>query len=548
MNDVHPSSPTLDAPPPPVQPVSDGPKVPAVPRSGGIVRFASWGVGAGLNLLVLATLGFLIWWGIQSGWTVPKFSELMGNGPADRDDWCAEHVVPESACVECNADLLPRGTNYGWCKKHGVSECPLCHPDVAQLPAPPTVSPADLERAERALALAERSANSAKCKRYERRLQFASAEAAVKLGIEVAPVGRSELSESIMANGEIVYDQTRLARLSSRVAGTVSRVFKQVGDPVQAGEVLALVDAAEVGKAKSDFLQALVLMELRTQTLGNLRSASTAVPPRQMDEAETALSEDRIRLLTAQQTLSNLGLSVQSENYKGLAAEQMAQRMTVLGLPESVSRSLDAKTTTANLLPLKAPLDGVVAEREVVEGEVVDPTKILFVVADMRQVWLNLAVRVEDARQLEVDQPVHFRPDGYTEDVVGHVSWISTAVDDKKRTVEVRAELANPEGDRELRAGAFGMGRIVLRQEKDAIVVPNEAVHWEGCCHIVFVRDKNFEKEGAPKVYHIRKVQPGIKTAQYTEVIAGVLPGELVASRGSGALRTELLKNDLGDG
>src|SRR5262249_42753750 len=113
------------------------------------------------------------------------------------------------------------------------------------------------------------------------------------------------------------------------------------------------------------------------------------------------------------------------------------------------------------------------------------------------------------------------------------------------RTVQVRADLPNPGGL--LRANTFGSGRILLREEKQAVVVPSEAVQWEGDCHVVFVRDKNFEARGAPKVFHTRTVRPGARDGSVTEVIAGVLPGEMVVTRGSGVLRSELLKNNLGE-
>ena len=170
----------------------------------------------------------------------------------------------------------------------------------------------------------------------------------------------------------------------------------------------------------------------------------------------------------------------------------------------------------------------------------------LLVVADVRRMWLMLGVRQEDAGKLVAGQPVHFRTDGGAAEVSGAVTWISTAVDEKTRTVQVRADLANPEG--RLRANSFGKGRVVLREDRDAIVVPSEAVHWEGDCFVVFVRDRDFLKEGAPKVFHVRKVRVGVRDARNTEVIAGVLPGEVVATRGSGTLRAELLKNNLGEG
>src|SRR5262245_47524184 len=100
--------------------------------------------------LVVAALVGVAALGHYTGWTMPKFASLTGNGSADKDDWCGEHAVPESLCVECNPGLLPRGKAFGWCKKHGVQECPLCHPEIAQLPNP-SVTPAEHERTNQAL-------------------------------------------------------------------------------------------------------------------------------------------------------------------------------------------------------------------------------------------------------------------------------------------------------------------------------------------------------------------------------------------------------------
>lgn len=498
------------------------------------------------TVLILLLLGGLAALGHATGWKVPKFSSLLGTAPEGNEDWCPPHSVPESLCVECKPELLPRGKVFGWCKKHGVHECPLCHPEVAQLTKTPSVSPADLERAQRALDFTPRPENSNLCKLQARRLQFASEEAVTKAGIEIEPAARGPMIEFVPANGEITYDQTRVARLSSRVPGTVWLVQKQVGDRVQRGEVVALVDAAEVGRVKAEFLQAFALVDVKTRILANMRTAETVIPARTVQEVEAALREARIRLVSAQQALTNLGLPIQTDGLQSLTEEKLALRLQFLGLPENLVRTFDPKTTTGNLLPIVAPLDGIVVAREVVAGEVVDQTKVLLMVADTRQLWLTLDVRLEDARLLALGQRVVFRPEGGKDEVTAKINWISTAVDHKTRTVKVRADLANAEG--RLRASTFGTGRVILREEPNAVVVAKEALNWEGCCHVVFVRDKNYLKEGSPKVFHVRKVVPGAKDDKSVEIIAGLLPGEIVATKGSGVLRSELLKNNLGDG
>jgi multidrug efflux pump subunit AcrA (membrane-fusion protein) len=501
------------------------------------------------TLVVMALLAGLGAYGHYSDWQLPKFSALTGNAAGRADDWCQQHGVPASQCVECHPQLLPRGKDCGWCREHGVHNCPLCHPEVAQLKQAPVVTAADRARAARALAMAPRQENNGICKNYRRRVQFATSEAMHKAGVEVALVQRQPISESIPANGEITYDQTHFASLSSRLPGTVWRVEKSVGQWVHAGEVLALVDAAEVGRAKTELIQVLAQEELQRKVVGRLDALSSEgiVAGRQAQTAQTEYVQAQARLLSAEQALVNLGLPVSIEQLRGLPGEKLARSLRLLGLPEPLVEHLDPDETTANLFPLKAPADGIVVARDVVAGEVVDAAQVLFQLADTRRMWLQLAVPQEEANQLAVGQPVRFRPDGSRDELSGKLIWISTAADQQTRMVAARVELPNPNG--QLRNETFGSGRIILREEQEAIVVSNEAIHWEGCCHVVFVRDKGyFDSQDSPKVFHIRTVRLGARGEKFTEIIAGVLPGEVVATAGSDVLRAELLKNNLGEG
>src|SRR5262249_16910057 len=302
-----------------------------------------------------------------------------------------------------------------------------------------------------------------------------------KAGIDVAPVKQAPMSEWVSANGEISYDQTRVASLSAPVPGKVWRVEKELGQPVAKGEVLALVEAAEVGKAKEEFLKALAEVDLQSKNVEAVESLSSRGGARDVEvrQTQTALRVAQIRLGAAEQALVNLGLPIRSADVGKLKPQELAQRVQFLGLAESIPQALDPKTITANLLPVRAPLDGVVVSRKpAVVGEIVDASKTLFVIADTRLMWLTLHVRFEDANSLKVGQAVRFRPDGGGEEAAGKVSWISTAADEKTRTVEVRALLPNSAG--RLRANTFGAGRIILREEPKATVVPSEAVQREG--------------------------------------------------------------------
>ena len=509
----------------------------------------AWVRGSLPTAAVAAVLVGLAVWGHTTEWTLPKFSALFGAEQAEVADWCEAHNVPESICVECNPTLLPAGKDYGWCAVHGVMQCPLEHPEVAQLKTPPTIAPAMLEQAQRAIALRPRAENNSRCNLHGKRIQFASAEAVEKVGVDIAIVAEKPIVEAIVANGEIVYDETRMAHLSSRVAGTVWRVQKQVGDHVHKGDVLALVDAADVGRAKSEFLQAISQLRSKQKNLERLRPlAGNVIPGKQLLEAQTAADEAHIQLHQAQQALVNLGLPVEADEFADVGTDEIAKRIQTLGLPADLVSGIDAPKNTSNLLPLRAPLDGVIVNRTAVEGEVVATSSNLFDVADTSQLWLNLNVRQADAKYISHGQKVLFSTsDSANEpDDTGTVSWISTSADDVTRTVKVRVDLPNADG--RLRANTYGTGRIVLRDEPKAIVVPSEAIHWDGTCSVVFVRDKDFFKPEAPKIFHVRSVRPGVKDGAATEIIAGLLPGEVIASKNSVILEAQLLKSNLGAG
>ncbi len=499
------------------------------------------------TLIVLGMLAGLAWWGHHYGWSLPKFSELTGNVKEEGVLWCDEHGVPEADCISCNADLMPKGELFGWCEEHGVHECVLHHPQASQLKDVPAISKEDLDRASRAIAARPRTKNDPACKMHLRRIQFPSIEAVDQSGIDINLIDRGPVIETIKSTGQVVFDPTRVANLSSRAMGTIWKVEKDVGDPVKRGELLAIVDAVEVGRLKSRLLQALTKLELDNSNYQRLaKLGGGVIPEKKILEAETAKSETEVEVESTIQALSNLGLSINSSDILGKPAKEARETLNLLGIPQSVLDSLDLSQVSSNLIPVVSPRDGVVVMRDAVAGEVIETNKPLFTIADTSQMWLVLNVRLEEAERIVIGQKIIFQADGASESATGKVAWISTKVDGQTRTVQVRGELANENG--QLRDETFGAGEIVLREEQNAIFAPSDAIHWEGCCHVAFVRDKDYFKEGSYKVFHTRSVRPGATMGDNVEVIAGLLPGEVVVTKGSGILRAELLKGNLGAG
>ncbi|MBI4582101.1 MAG: efflux RND transporter periplasmic adaptor subunit [Planctomycetes bacterium] len=540
-------------------------------RRGGVLRRM---VHALPTLVVFAALGGLAYAGHHTGWRAPKFSHLFGTraAAAEKEDWCAEHNVPESKCIACHPELaggnaadwckehgvpesqctvchpeiLAKGVAGDWCAEHGVPEsgCTLCHPELAvkgEVPASDvTASVLPEPTATRPATAATKSAKDPRtCQTHARRVQFASPEAVRKAGLKLGAVVRRAMAGIVTANAEIQYDQTRVVQVAPRVSGIAWQVDKQVGDQVKKGDILALIGSTEVGRAKAEYLEAATLLDAKSKAFRRSEELlSKNVGSRaSYEETEAERKQAEIRLFNARQALINLGLPIEELESNQTPPEQAIQ---FLGLPDTARGKLDTKETTTNLIPVTSPLEGVVTTRNVVAGEIVDTAKPLFIVADTTRMWVMVNVDLRESRRIALGQKLVFRPDGAPDEAAtGKVTWISTAVDDQTRTLRVRADVENP-ADR-LRAMTFGKAEITIRETPDAIAVPNEAIQWEGCCYMVFVRL-------ADDIFQTRKVRLGAKDAVFSEVLAGVLPGEVVVTIGSHVLKSEILKSNLGAG
>lgn len=367
-------------------------------------------------------------------------------------------------------------------------------------------------------------------------LVFRSAEDIDRAGIDSAPVWKTAMTEYLSGSGELSFDPGGMSRLSARAAGSVWRVLKYVGDEVQAGEVIALVEAGDVGKGKAEFQQALVQFRLKQKTLTDLRAAGGAVNQRQVGEATAGFRDAQVRLLAAEQTLVNLGLPIQANDFATVTLDAVVQRMRGIGVPANVG--FDAENGTANLLPVRAPFAGRVLSVDVVAGEVVDTSRTLMVIVDPRVLWLTVHVPQDAVKRVAVNQVVHYRPDGRTDDVTGRIVWIGTAADETTRTVPVRAALTNSDGG--LRASTLGQARIVVRENPSAITVPRDAVQtWRGQA-IVFVRHQDFLKSDGPKEFAIRFVLTGANDGVNVEIMKGLSAQDVVAHKGAAVLLAEL--------
>ncbi len=337
------------------------------------------------------------------------------------------------------------------------------------------------------------------------------------------PTGRSETRrplswDEIRANAETRHVPARYARVAPRVSGVVREVKAALGQAVEAGTALAVVESADFGQAKADHLQALAVHDLRRQTYEREKDLfeKKISAGRELAEAKTALEEAR------------------------LGARRSEQRLGALGLSAEAIRSVAETQDTSPLLEVAAPFTGTVLEAAAVIGETAGPDKPLFSVADTEKLWITIDVYEPDLPKIEPEQKVSFTMDGLPgKRFPGRVVATGGEVDDRTRTVPVLAEVKNV--DRLLRARMFGRAEIAVRPPEPKLLVPKESVQSDGDCQFVFVAT-------TPGVFKTRGVQLGAAYGAGYEILGGLAAGEKVVTTGSFLLKTEVLRGEIGAG
>lgn len=363
---------------------------------------------------------------------------------------------------------------------------------------------------------------AAECATSKAKVRLARPETARRAGIEAVTATSRPLAYSVRATGVVALDERRLARLSPRVPAVLREASKLPGDAAEEGEALAVLESMELGEAKAVLRQAAALVDLREKTwaIESELARGQISSRREALLAEAALTEAKIERDRARQKLRLLDLDAPAL--------------------ERVERGEDMDAT----LSIRAPFAGTIVERSAAVGEVVEPGHALFVVADISRLLVQLDLVEKDYPLVDAGARVLFTPDGLPGEVFrGKLISRGATLDATSRTVRALAEVKNVPraGRRVLASGMFGRAEIVVREAEETLVVPREAVQWEGCHHVVFVE----VREG---FYQTRPVELGIAAGAFQEVRSGLAPGDRVVSTGSYLLKTEILKGSIGAG
>jgi membrane fusion protein, heavy metal efflux system len=336
-----------------------------------------------------------------------------------------------------------------------------------------------------------------------------------ELGIEVAAAQAGSLTTQLRLSGTVALNTDRLIHIVPRIPGIVREVRKNLGDPVRAGEVMAIIDSRELADAKAAYLAADERIALAEETFQREKDLweKKISPAEDYFKAKQALAEARIEWRLAKQKLFILGLSEPSL--------------------KQIARQAEASLTRYEIV---APLAGTVIEKHLNIGESVKDDADIFSVADLRTVWVTLDVPPTDLHLVQKGKQVRLSAGAGGPEAEGSISYIGSLVLEETRTVPVRVELPNPDG--RWRPGLFVTASLATRETTAAVLIQKSALETVEGKPSVFVQ--------IPEGFEARPVTVGQSNETHMEITVGLRPGERYAVSETFLLKADLAKSEAG--
>jgi RND family efflux transporter MFP subunit len=322
-----------------------------------------------------------------------------------------------------------------------------------------------------------------------------NASAAETTKVETISVGTENIAvattSSIMSGPSLsgTLEPEREAVLRAQVQGSVLQTYADQGQAVGAGTPLARIDATGIQDAYTS---------ARAQVVAAKNAADIATHDLERNE----------KLLTAGAVAER---DIEQSRRASIAAQAVLQDAN--SRLATAERAYRSTTVTA-------PFAGIVSERPVSAGDVVQPGSALFTVVDPSSMRLEASVPAEQLSLIRVGVPVVFTVSGYPgRQFVGHIVRVNPTADPTTR--QVRIYVSIPNAGRTLVGGLFASGRM-SSDTKTGLVVPTSAVDVRGTAPFV-MRIKGGKVEKAP-------VQLGLndKSSETYEILSGIQAGDTV--------------------
>jgi cobalt-zinc-cadmium efflux system membrane fusion protein len=294
----------------------------------------------------------------------------------------------------------------------------------------------------------------------------------------------------------------------------VTEIDAWLGQEVRKGDVLAKLNSSELSEQQLAYLKARAQLEL------NRRNA------------------ERAKALFEADVIGAAELQRRESEYKISQAETRAaaDQLQLLGVSAGAIERLGKQGEINSVTPVVSTLTGVVVERKLAQGQVVQPADALFVVADLSRVWALAQVPEQQVNLVKAGQNVNIEvPALGNEKLTGKLIFVGQTIDPETRTVLVRTELDNREGRLK---PAMLASMLIESKPVERLVVPASAVVRESDEDHVFV----VEGDG---LFRLLKVKLGPEQGGVRTVLGGLKGGENVVVEGAFHLNNERNRKEM---
>jgi Cu(I)/Ag(I) efflux system membrane fusion protein len=311
-----------------------------------------------------------------------------------------------------------------------------------------------------------------------------------QFGITFGGVEQRTLESEVRTVGIVGFDETRMAEVAPKFGGFIEQLHVDfTGQPVQRGQALAEIYSPELVAAQEELLLAARLDDNLNQS---------AVPG--VDASSSRLLDAAIR------------------------------RLRLWDISEAQIREVLRTGQPRRTLTLYAPVAGIVVEKQVLRGQAVQPGQTLYTIADLSEVWVEAELREADAGSVREGSAAVVELSAFPgRPIPGRVEYVYPTLQSEARTLKARIALPNPDG--RIKPGMYATVRL-SSPSREALTVPTSAVVNTGERAVVFV------DLGAGRLQP-QVVETGRAAGDYTEVLAGVEPGQRVVTSAQYLLDSE---------
>jgi cobalt-zinc-cadmium efflux system membrane fusion protein len=335
--------------------------------------------------------------------------------------------------------------------------------------------------------------------------------------LKVTEVIYSELSDTLRVAGQIDFDEQSLTRIGASVTGRVTQIQAALGSVVDKGDVLATINSSELSSSQLAYLKARSEKELHRRNV------------------------DRAKTLFASDVISAAELQRRENEFEIASAETRAaqDQLRVLGVSPQAIERLGATGAIDSGSSVMSTIRGVVVERKVATGQVVQPSDVMFVVADLQRVWAVAQVPEQQVAQVKVGQAVQIEVPALShEKMLGKLIYVGQTVNPETRTVLVRTELDNKNG--RLKPSMLTT-MLIESAPAPRVVVPSSAVVRQDDVDHVFVEQSDGK-------FRLTRVKLAAEQNNQRVVLEGIKPGMRVVSEGAFHLNNQRNVNQMQSG